>query len=118
MLDEAAYGETKSYAESIKDFFYDNALSIACCNDINKSFHEDAMIQKKNINDIMHSNHIHQKSNESLSAKDLILEPSFFCESLGLQGRMDFIHLDQSTIIEQKSGKGAYAIDKTAVKQQ
>lgn len=118
LLDEAAYGETKSYAESIKDFFYDNALSIACCNDINKSFHEDAMIQKKNINDIMHSNHIHQKSNESLSAKDLILEPSFFCESLGLQGRMDFIHLDQSTIIEQKSGKGAYTIDKTAVKQQ
>lgn len=118
MLDEAAYSEHKTYSESIKTFFHDNALAIACCDSIDKSFHADAMAQQKNINSIMHSNCIHQRNSASLSANDLILEPSFFCETLGLQGRMDFIHLSQDTIIEQKSGKGAYSPDSTVPRQQ
>ncbi len=118
MLDEAAYNEKKTYAESIKTFFHDNALALACCNGIDASFHAEAMAQQKNIYDIMHSERIHQKNNEPLSAHDLILEPSFFCETLGLQGRMDFIHLNQTTIIEQKSGKSAYTHDPKLLKQQ
>ena len=118
LLDEAAYGEHKTYAESMKDFFHDNALALACCTDIDKSFHTDAMLQQKNINNIMHSKSIHLKNRESLSANDLILEPSFLCETLGIQGRMDFIHLSKKTIIEQKSGKGAYSPNPTILKQQ
>lgn len=118
LLDDAAYGEKKTYAESMTAFFHDNALAIACCTDIDSSFHTNAKEQQKNINAIMHSQAIHQKNHESLSANDLILEPSFFCETLGLQGRTDFIHLNQLTIIEQKSGKGAYSPNPTILKQQ
>ena len=38
----------------------------------------------------------------------VMLEPSFFSEMLGLQGRMDFLQLDHRVLIEQKSGKGGY----------
>ena len=118
LLDEAAYGKKLTYAESLKRFFRDNAIDLACCDGIDQSFHTEAMAQQKNINDIMHSGDIHQHNNETLTTDDLILEPSFFCETLGLQGRMDFIHLNQDTIIEQKSGKGAFSRDQSVVRQQ
>lgn len=38
----------------------------------------------------------------------VMLEPSFVCEMLGLQGRMDFLQLDCRVLIEQKSGKGQW----------
>ena len=41
--------------------------------------------------------------------EEVIIEPSFVCEMLGLQGRMDFLQLDHRVLIEQKSGKGAFA---------
>ncbi len=118
LLDEASYGKDCTYAESLKRFFHDNAIDLACCEGIDSSFHKEAMSQQKNINSIMKSGQIHQKNSSSLTASELILEPSFFCETLGLQGRMDFIHLNQDTIIEQKSGKGAYSHDNTSVRQQ
>ena len=34
-----------------------------------------------------------------------ILEPSFVCEALGLQGRIDMMTTDLRLLIEQKSGK-------------
>lgn len=43
-------------------------------------------------------------SNEFRS-DEVILEPSFFSDTLGLQGRMDFLDLSYRTVIEQKSGK-------------
>lgn len=36
------------------------------------------------------------------------LETAFICQALGIQGRMDLMSGDQHTIIELKSGKGAY----------
>ncbi len=118
LLDEASYGKQTTYGESLKRFFHDNAIDLACCDDIDNEFHKEAMQQQRNINAVMKSGNIHQKNNETLAASDLILEPSFFCETLGLQGRMDFIHLNQDTIIEQKSGKGAFSRDTTNVRQQ
>lgn len=34
-----------------------------------------------------------------------LLEPSFVCERLGLQGRVDLMTADMSLLVEQKSGK-------------
>ncbi len=118
LLDEASYGKQTTYGESLKRFFHDNAIDLACCDGIDNDFHKEAMQQQRNINATMKSGNIHQKNNETLAASDLILEPSFFCETLGLQGRMDFIHLNQDTIIEQKSGKGAFSRDASNVRQQ
>ena len=39
---------------------------------------------------------------------EVMVEPSFFSEMLGLQGRMDLLQLDYKVLIEQKSGKGAF----------
>lgn len=40
-----------------------------------------------------------------LDRSDAVLEPSYFCEALGLQGRLDYMQRDLSAFIEMKSGK-------------
>ena len=40
-----------------------------------------------------------------LEADDAVLEPSYICEPLGLQGRLDYMQRDASAFIEMKSGK-------------
>lgn len=104
LLDEVAYGEEHSYAESIKAFFKRNALSIATCPDIDATFHADARQQRSNIEHIMHNEYTKQTA-ETFRSDHIILEPSFFSDMLGLQGRMDFLDLNFRTVIEQKSGK-------------
>jgi len=46
---------------------------------------------------------------------DAQLETAFLCEALGIQGRMDLMSGDARTIIELKSGKGAYTGDPSRV---
>ncbi len=41
-------------------------------------------------------------------AENVILEPTFFSEMLGLQGRMDMLQTDMRVLVEQKSGKGGF----------
>ena len=46
-----------------------------------------------------------------MEKKDAVLEPSYICEALGLQGRLDYMQRDMSSFIEMKSGKAdEYAI--------
>lgn len=104
LLDEVAYKIDVPYADSIRTFFKQNALSIATCNEIDNSFHEQAQIQKQNIRHIM-ANDYEQQTAKAFRSDEVILEPSFFSDTLGLQGRMDFLDLSYRTIIEQKSGK-------------
>ena len=71
-------------------------------------FKQDAQVQKRNIEKLIGSdlpNSIGQYSKE-----DVVLEPSFFSEVLGIQGRLDFLCQKgrDVTIIEQKSGKGEF----------
>ncbi len=40
-----------------------------------------------------------------LDRTDAVLEPSYICEALGLQGRLDYMQRDMSSLIEMKSGK-------------
>lgn len=108
LLDEACFQQDLSYRDSAVTFFRRNALSIACCPEVGADFHVEAKQQKRNIQDIISENRIHLTNNKTFSSDHLIVEPSFVCPTLGLQGRMDFIHLDYSTIIEQKSGKGRW----------
>lgn len=119
LLDEAAYGKECSYAESVGEFFRHNALALACCEDMDEnSFHKNARQQQAYINEVVRHGRIHQKSQATLSSEDLALEPSCFCETLGLQGRMDFLHLDLDTVLEQKSGSAAFPVNPSAIRQQ
>ncbi len=40
-----------------------------------------------------------------LDKGDAVLEPSYICEPLGIQGRLDYMQRDMSAFIEMKSGK-------------
>lgn len=120
MLDEASSGRNVSYADSLREFFRSNAIPFASIDDPQAlaGFHDEARRQKARIWDFMNNSRIHQKDGSPISSGQLILEPSYFCETLGLQGRMDLIHLNLDTLVEQKSGKAAWPSRDGDVRQQ
>lgn len=117
LLDEAIHQlpNTHSYAESIKSFFKDNAISLLTAN-VPPKFHEKAQTQKYNI--INAINVALKKEVGQFDPKNGIVEPSFFSEMLGLQGRMDYLQMDYKVLIEQKSGNGAFPYNNYVTPQQ
>lgn len=105
-LDEELHQRTRSYAESVTDFFHRNAIAMAATDDIDESFHAMAREQRDNIHFAV-SETLEKEVGHFQSVLALI-EPSFFCETLGLQGRMDMLQKDFRVLIEQKSGKGGF----------
>lgn len=102
LLDEELRGDTLSYNDSATTFYRNNTLRLITA-DVTPQFHTDANEQKNNIHHAI-SEELPQTVDEYDSGK-VMVEPSFFSEMLGLQGRMDFFQLDHRVIIEQKSGK-------------
>jgi Superfamily I DNA and RNA helicases and helicase subunits len=105
LLDEAVHESNLTYNKSIKAFFKQNALTILSVNS-DQSFHSDAQHQQNNINNAVTIELKNRITNYDKSK--VVLEPSFFSEMLGLQGRMDFLQMDFTVLIEQKSGKCAW----------
>ncbi len=108
LLDEAVHEgeEGRGYKESATEFFKNNALALLTASSVDGNFHSDAQKQGRHIRQtVYHKLPTHVKN---FDRREIVLEPSFFCEMLGLQGRMDFLQLDQSLLIEQKSGKSAF----------
>ena len=108
MLDEELHGHQYAYVDSIRSFFTQNAVQCYTCSDfesesVRREFHKNAQIQQRNLRQMVQ----HQLHNDlHLDAtSDILLEPTFFCELLGLQGRLDLLSLDFTTVVEQKSGK-------------
>lgn len=104
-LDETVKGEVKSYPQSVSSYFHKNALGMASA-DIPPEFHHEAQTQKRNISRLIGQDLPAEV--EEYDKGDVILEPTFFCETLGIQGRMDFLQSKGTVIIEQKSGKGDF----------
>ena len=110
-LDDTVHGRDIPFESSLKEFVNKNALSMISCQELIDNFvqfKQDALVQKRNIEKLIGSdlsNSIGQYSKE-----DVVLEPSFFSEVLGIQGRLDFLCQKgrDVTIIEQKSGKGEF----------
>lgn len=69
-----------------------------------KGLQREGQMQKENIHRALSVDMAGRTA--SYSREKVILEPSFFCEMLGLQGRMDFLQTDCKVLLEQKSGKG------------
>lgn len=107
LLDEAVHhADTDiAYADSIREYFGRNAISLATCN-ISPGFHSDARRQHDNIRKAL--GHDLPDAVSSYDPRQVMLEPSFYSEKLGLQGRMDLLSLDYTLLIEQKAGKGAW----------
>ena len=105
-LDEEVHGGNVDYADSVRKFFRHNALDMAASEGLGEGFHKEALAQKENIRIAVHETL--EKHVEGYDASQVLLEPSFFCETLGLQGRMDLLQRDCRVLIEQKSGKGGF----------
>ncbi|MBO4820504.1 MAG: AAA family ATPase [Prevotella sp.] len=107
LLDEAIHNGAVPlpYQKSVLAFFKHSAMKIATCPDLESDFHQDAKAQQKNICTIV------KEQLPELTGFDIekvLLEPSFFSEMLGLQGRMDLLQSDMKVLVEQKSGKMFY----------
>ncbi|PZP49464.1 MAG: hypothetical protein DI598_07745 [Pseudopedobacter saltans] len=114
-LDELVYSDDPLLVDAnatIKKFFHLYPLDISICLDLKDRDKEivffDALKQ--------HFNHLQSIvsagfTEKGIDRKSAILEPSFICPSLGLQGRLDFFERRDngaSTVIELKSGKTPY----------
>lgn len=92
-----------TFESSIQKAFRANVMEYCTCPDIQQDYFTRAHMQ---------FNHIHRTVAQSFITRECridknraVLEPSFLCESLGLQGRMDLLQSDGRNLIELKSGK-------------
>ena len=110
-LDEELTNNTEDtpYTRSVKIFYKRYPLNVLTT-ELGANFHKNAQTQqiiirtalRKRLPEILKSDGIRFNSSE------ILVEPSFFSEMLGIQGRMDFLHIDHKILIEQKSGKGRF----------
>ena len=97
-----------TYQQSIMEFFKSNALKLLAIG-ANNEFHQEALSQQRNINRAVHTTL--PTALKRFDPKEGLVEPSFFSEMLGMQGRMDYLQSDFKVLIEQKSGKGEFPYD-------
>ncbi|MCR4602618.1 MAG: ATP-binding protein [Prevotella sp.] len=94
-------GEEATTAQALQRSFREQALQFCACPDFNAhEFKTQAEVQMNNIReaiDILRTN--------GDSHTTYLLEPSFVCERLGLQGRVDLMTADMSLLVEQKAGR-------------
>lgn len=108
-LDEWIYAkEEPDYNACMKKAFRKYPIELVACGDL-----QDKGVEKQFFADCRkHFDHIHRVVRDifplegyGLSKEEAVLEPAYICESLGLQGRLDYMRQDMSAFIEMKSGK-------------
>ena len=110
ILDDTINGHTE-LNESIRKNFRRKALDFCTCPGFRpEQFISDAKLQARNIREavgvLFDGVSIEGRRGWTpLQRKNAILEPSFVCESLGIQGRVDLMTTDLRLLVEQKSGK-------------
>ena len=90
------------YARTLKKFFATAALDFCTCS-LPSDFHQLAGQQMQNIRSVIHR--LLPLNVPDFDRSRTLLEASFICEALGLQGRADLLQKDLKILIEQKSGK-------------
>lgn len=109
-LDQWIYAqEEPDYVASMQKAFRLYPLELAACPDF-----RDSKLEAEFFADCRkHFDNIRQTVLETFPAAgyrldrtDAVLEPSYICEALGLQGRLDYMQRDMNSFIEMKSGKG------------
>ncbi len=102
-----AHGEV-DYRACMQKAFRMYPLELASCKELTNAAIEDSFFSDCRT----HFNHIrevvrHQFADPAyrLNKDDAVLEPSYICEALGIQGRLDYMQRDMHAFIEMKSGK-------------
>ena len=99
-LDDLIHREDASFANTLRNSFQQQALQFCTCPGFDaQRFKTDAAQQTVNLREavgVLFADYDRQQA---------LLEPSFVCEQLGLQGRVDLMTADMRLLVEQKSGK-------------
>ena len=93
------------WRQTLRAHFRKQALDFCTCDDLNRNedFKQAAAQQAANIEGIVRE--LFNTQHSTFNIQNSILEPSFVCEKLGLQGRVDLMTTDFRLLVEQKSGK-------------
>ena len=102
-LDDCVNNPDITYLESIRHAFRQNLLGFTTYDGVDAAFFKECERQFRNIQLIV--NQMHADPNFMGMEAGVQLEPSFFCEAMGIQGRFDFLQVDYKNLIELKSGK-------------
>lgn len=106
--------EAPDYIECMKKAFRQYPIELAACEELRnpakeKEFAKDCRNHFEHIRQTVENTFLEPGYN--LNKNDAVLEPSYICEALGIQGRLDYMQRDMSSFIEMKSGKAdEYAI--------
>ena len=94
-LDDAVNRNT-SFFDSMQKNFKDYPLKYCTLEGVDEKYFAECRKQHSNIQQVVA---------KYIQEADVQLEPSFVCEALGIQGRMDLLTDDYAKIVELKSGK-------------
>ena len=92
-----------TFERSIQKVFRNEMLAYSCCDKIDREYFKQAESQFKYIRETVQA--VFNSPTCQIDKDGALLEPSFVCEHMGLQGRMDFLQGDFRNLIELKSGK-------------
>ena len=95
-LDDIINNPQTTTQQSLQRSYREQAERFMACDDFcQENFEQEAERQMQNI----------RQAIDIMKPQRALLEPSFICEKLGLQGRVDLMTADMSLLVEQKSGK-------------
>lgn len=93
-------GEKYDVTETLWRSFREQAMQFCACDDFDgQRFIDDARQQAENLEEVV------SELFADYDRQHALLEPSFVCEALGLQGRVDLMTNDLRLLVEQKSGR-------------
>ncbi|MDR1415653.1 MAG: AAA family ATPase [Odoribacteraceae bacterium] len=101
-------GEPARYDALIREAFRSMPFDFSTCEQIDAAFFREARQQFDNLRRVV---------GEEFPARGIhrsggLIEPSFVCSQLGVQGRLDFLQLgDRPVVVELKSGKAPFPED-------
>ena len=103
-----ADAEDPDYVTCMKKAFRQYSIELAACEDLlepekEKAFFNDCRMHFEHIRETVQRTF--KETGYDLDPSDAVLEPSYICEALGVQGRLDYMQRDMSRFIEMKSGK-------------
>lgn len=96
-------GAKASVGRSLTNSFREKAMEYSTCDAFDaEQFKRDAAAQATNLQQIVGD------LRQNFDLGRAVLEPSFICEKLGLQGRVDLMTTDLKLLVEQKSGRNIF----------
>lgn len=99
-LDDIINNPEADLRHTLASSFREKALEYSTCDDFDATkFKHDAATQTANLRQIV------DELRREFDMGKAIVEPSFVCEKLGIQGRVDLMTTDLKLLVEQKSGR-------------